>query len=31
MVYELAVSFSTESFVTTGQVTFWPVGFTTAS
>lgn len=31
MIYELAVSFSTESFVTTGQVTFWPVGFTTAS
>ena len=31
MVYELAVPFSTESFVTTGQVTFWPVGFTTAS
>ena len=31
MVYELAVSFSTESYVTTGQVTFWPVGFTTAS
>ena len=31
MIYELAVSFSTESFVATGQVTFWPVGFTTAS
>jgi len=31
MIYELAVSFSTESFVATGQVTFWPVGFTTVS
>ena len=31
MVYELAVSFSTESFVTTGQVTFWPVGFSLGS
>ena len=31
MIYELAVSFSTEAYVTTGQVTFWPVGFTTVS
>ncbi len=28
MVYELAVSLSTNDYVTAGKVTFWPVGFT---
>ena len=28
MIYELAVSLSTNDYVTAGKVTFWPVGFT---